>query len=213
MVTADYTLTKTCKTCQLDKAWSEFHLWPSTGKPRASCKDCSNAARRKGTARKMEFTETGKICTQCGKDKPLSEYKLKSKQSGLYRSACKACNYLATLSWNERNRDRVCLHTSTWKRKCPDRVYEHKSTRRASKNGVGGTHSAADIARLLKLQKHRCAYCRCSIRKSRHIDHIVPLKLGGSNDWTNLQALCPTCNLKKGAKDPTQYANKLGLLL
>lgn len=33
-----------------------------------------------------------------------------------------------------------------------------------------------------------------------HIDHIVPLARGGTNDSANLQLLCETCNLRKGSK-------------
>lgn len=36
--------------------------------------------------------------------------------------------------------------------------------------------------------------------KPMHIDHIVPIKYGGSNDISNLQLLCSDCNLKKGSK-------------
>jgi len=32
---------------------------------------------------------------------------------------------------------------------------------------------------------------------TRAVDHIVPLKLGGTNDITNFQLLCQECNLKK----------------
>ncbi|MGN6640084.1 MAG: HNH endonuclease [Mucilaginibacter sp.] len=32
---------------------------------------------------------------------------------------------------------------------------------------------------------------------TRAVDYIVPLKLGGTNDITNLQLLCQDCNLKK----------------
>jgi len=34
----------------------------------------------------------------------------------------------------------------------------------------------------------------------RHVDHIVPLALSGSNDPTNFQLLCGRCNVTKGAR-------------
>lgn len=34
-----------------------------------------------------------------------------------------------------------------------------------------------------------------------HIDHVIPLSKGGSNDFTNKQALCITCHLKKTKKE------------
>ena len=34
-----------------------------------------------------------------------------------------------------------------------------------------------------------------------HIDHIVPLARGGTNDLVNLQLLCAECNQKKYTND------------
>src|SRR6266481_7722962 len=36
--------------------------------------------------------------------------------------------------------------------------------------------------------------------RDRHVDHYIPVKLGGANETSNLQILCKSCNLKKGAK-------------
>lgn len=44
----------------------------------------------------------------------------------------------------------------------------------------------------------RCA--RCLRTDDLHIDHVVPLSRGGSNDINNLRFLCRACNLHKGSR-------------
>lgn len=91
------------------------------------------------------------------------------------------------------------------------KVYTHR--RRALLLGQTEHHTAADVLRILKAQSHRCVYCRASIKKKRHKDHIIPLSKGGHNGPSNLQLLCGPCNLSKHDKLPHEYAAELGLLL
>lgn len=57
--------------------------------------------------------------------------------------------------------------------------------------------------------KGTCSICRCDLTKlirtqnTTHIDHIVPLDICGSNDASNFQLLCETCNTSKGARSTT----------
>jgi ATP adenylyltransferase len=52
----------------------------------------------------------------------------------------------------------------------------------------------------------RCELCGVSIEeRAIEIDHIIPRKHGGSDDPTNLQALCYKCNANKGARDATDF--------
>lgn len=77
-------------------------------------------------------------------------------------------------------------------------IHIHK--RRALKLGNGGTHTPEQLQDLLILQEYRCAYCGASLLEKRHLDHIVPLTRGGSNDISNLAYTCPRCNLSKNNK-------------
>ena len=50
----------------------------------------------------------------------------------------------------------------------------------------------------------RCRQCGKSINDGFHADHIVPYSKGGTTITQNGQALCATCNLKKGSKVQTK---------
>lgn len=61
---------------------------------------------------------------------------------------------------------------------------------------------------LLQLEKNatHCFYCNIDLTRTvKHIDHFVPLSKGGEHELTNLVVSCPTCNLRKGAKDPFEF--------
>ena len=59
---------------------------------------------------------------------------------------------------------------------------------------------------VLKRAGNRCELCGASSRTTQiDADHIVPRAKGGSNDPTNLQALCRTCNAQKRDRDDTNF--------
>lgn len=74
-------------------------------------------------------------------------------------------------------------------------------SRRMRKVINGGSHTPLQIQQLLSIQERKCAYCKCDVTNSYHIDHIEPISKGGSNGIYNLVITCPTCNLSKGNKD------------
>ena len=59
-----------------------------------------------------------------------------------------------------------------------------------------------DYKKTLNMLLHKyhfsCVYCGATEKLT--IDHIKPVKLGGTDDYSNLQILCKSCNSKKGAK-------------
>jgi 5-methylcytosine-specific restriction endonuclease McrA len=72
--------------------------------------------------------------------------------------------------------------------------------------------SSAEIADWLKAQPRVCHWCNAKCRKDYHIDHYEPLSKGGKHEVKNLVIACPSCNLRKNAKDPYEFAKERGRL-
>lgn len=71
-----------------------------------------------------------------------------------------------------------------------------------------------DIAeRLFKLQRGKCACCKQPLGDDYHMDHIMPLSLGGSNTDDNIQLLRAKCNQQKSAKHPVDFMQQRGFLI
>lgn len=120
-------------------------------------------------------------------------------------------------AWRENNSERMARHIRAWRIANPDKVSANNRTSRARRRNADGRHSSADIKFLFDSQRGLCASCRTKLIESGdrkfHVDHIMPLARGGSNDKHNLQCLCPTCNLRKNAKHPDTWAAENGRLI
>lgn len=113
-----------------------------------------------------------------------------------------------------RNREQVRAKNKLWRENNRELVATLDRLKRDRRKGAVGSHTVDDIREIERLQRNRCAYCKCDLRKlKRHIDHIVPISRGGTNDRANLQLLCEFCNLSKHARDPIDFAQSRGLLL
>ena len=59
------------------------------------------------------------------------------------------------------------------------------------------------IDELFRIQDSTCAECSCDVFMGKlsnaDVDHIIPLRLGGSCQMSNLQILCVTCHRRKTA--------------
>ena len=66
---------------------------------------------------------------------------------------------------------------------------------------------------LLREQRGLCMYCRASVKLTSHIDHMVPVNQGGSNELANLQVLCAGCNLRKSDRTDEQFRYRYRSLL
>lgn len=94
--------------------------------------------------------------------------------------------------------------------KNPDQYKEYTRSRRGQ---LTGRLPRGTIKKIGSLQNWKCAICRCSVRDNYHVDHILPLKLGGAHMPKNIQLLCAPCNLRKSAKHPVAFMQERGFLL
>lgn len=60
-----------------------------------------------------------------------------------------------------------------------------------------GSEWEAVRKRVLERDGYVCVVCQAP---ATHVDHIIPKARGGTDEMSNLQAMCATHNLKKGTK-------------
>ena len=93
---------------------------------------------------------------------------------------------------------------------CDYKIGEYIS-RRGEKIWAHRNHTAGYISgtvryEVLKRAKYRCELCGVSAHiKALEVDHIVPRSVGGSDDLSNFQALCYSCNAMKRDRDDTDF--------
>jgi diadenosine tetraphosphate (Ap4A) HIT family hydrolase/5-methylcytosine-specific restriction endonuclease McrA len=76
------------------------------------------------------------------------------------------------------------------------------SHRRKSAGYVPGTQRYE----VLKRARYRCELCGVSAEhKALEVDHIIPRNKGGTDDTSNLQALCYSCNATKRDRDDMDF--------
>lgn len=132
-----------------------------------------------------------------------------------YRSEWEKKNPEKMREKRKRGRKAKTANQRKYRKEFPERTAAWSHNRRARVNGAGGVYCDEDIKKILSAQLNKCAEptCRIDLSGGYHVDHIMPISLGGSSWPDNIQCLCPTCNLRKGPKHPIDWANKNGRLL
>lgn len=115
--------------------------------------------------------------------------------------------------WLANNKERAKAYSRRYRMEHREERLARKHIRRAKKRSSGGVLSKGLARRLFKLQKGKCACCRKPLGDDYHLDHIMPIALGGENMDHNIQLLRKECNLSKQAKHPVDFMQSRGFLL
>jgi 5-methylcytosine-specific restriction endonuclease McrA len=122
----------------------------------------------------------------------------------------------AAREWRIANKERTSEYMRQLYLAKPEQFLANNRNRKARVKAAPGKHTAADVARLFDVQRGICSGCNAPLIKTGkgrfHVDHVHPIKLGGSNDPSNLQLLCPFCNMSKGRMHPDDWARSRGRL-
>ena len=108
-------------------------------------------------------------------------------------------------AYREANREKIAAQKKAYYEANREKLADKKKARRFRKTTI--------INHLLVKQRGKCAVCHCDVIENHHLDHIMPLALGGDNDRNNFQLLCQMCNLTKNAKHPVEFMQQRGRLL
>jgi 5-methylcytosine-specific restriction endonuclease McrA len=112
-----------------------------------------------------------------------------------------------------KNPEKVLSQTRDWVRRNPEKrkaiSMAYKAKRRAIEKD--GDSTSVIFAWVQKAPKV-CYWCGVKCKRKYHVDHYQALSKGGKHEVSNLVIACPTCNLRKNAKDPLEFAASVGRL-
>lgn len=85
--------------------------------------------------------------------------------------------------------------------------HDRRHTDRAKRAGVAYIYGITQT-KVFTRDRWTCQLCGCrtpkrlkgrNMPRSPEIDHIIPISLGGTHTWENVQCACHACNMEKGA--------------
>jgi len=161
------------------------------------------------------------ICKSCGIEKPCSDYRIHKK--GYRIGKCRECEraYQREFSRRDPEKYRERKRQSMAKIRAADpeaaraysREYHHANrehqlakmreyqSRRffwsRAKKCLGATVHAAELSKLWKIQRGRCALTGRRLDRTAQVDHKIPRAKGGKDEIENLRWVCAEINYAK----------------
>ena len=157
--------------------------------------------------RAVAVQEGARRCARCETVRPLTEFSAPGKHcrgcEEAYREARRDVKKAADARWRAEHPGASTEAVRRWRERNPERNRQ-----------IGIASAAARKARIAEVFVERvdpavvlaesggiCGICGEAVDPERfHVDHIVPLGLGGEHSYSNVQAAHPDCNMVKGCR-------------
>lgn len=193
-----------CEVCGTVREYRESEI-----RVRGKIRFCSLACRNAGQMKPGWLVDV--TCDHCGKAfKKRSDHVARRKHVYCSRECSAAARRTPNARWrnpaqirqymqsySEKNRDRINALARRWGANNRPKKLANLRARRAAASVSQFT--ADDWERMKAFYAYRCLSCRQREPDIKlEADHIVPIKMGGSHSWDNLQPLCHPCNASKG---------------
>lgn len=144
-----------------------------------------------------EWDRSARACLQCGLSyEPTREWQ---------KTCCYECGYFYQNSKKPKSQNTgKCVRCSkSLEDKKSHAIYCSKTCKSMDHNfkhrSKTRTTSTARRASIYKRDGGRCYLCQKELdAKSFHLDHLIPVSRGGSNEPNNLAVACPSCNKSRG---------------
>ena len=124
----------------------------------------------------------------------ISEYKMNWAADNEEKAAA------SKLAYYEREREEVIARSKKGAESHPEKVRQAKANnlrkRRAARHASRGNFTVEEFKELCESYGNKCLACG-DTEAVLEADHVVPLTKGGSDNISNIQPLCGSCNRKQ----------------
>jgi 5-methylcytosine-specific restriction endonuclease McrA len=111
--------------------------------------------------------------------------------------------------WRQSNLERARATIREWRKNNPEKTRFFDKAKCAKRRSAMGSHTAQDERLQYARQNGNCHWCETPVGSNFHIDHIIPLSKGGTNNPDNICVACPTCNNRKHCMMPDEWRKRL----
>lgn len=159
-----------------------------------------------------------KQCTKCLSIRPLCDFRLRVRRSGVPRprSWCRPCERVDALEAHRRNPQRSSANHRAWAARNAEHLSAYAKTRRIQHRAQESlrrsrirkvTVERVDLRLVLQRDGYTCHICSGTVRPTElHFDHVIPISRGGSHSIENIRVSHAHCNQRKGARLVSEMA-------